>query len=108
MIRLRRKRKEASTIWKISTRQNGVGWRCVTPALVHIAGLRSESQPTLLNEVDIMALEMKYFVLKPKGDSIHAQASRLAMLTYANVVRAHDPELAKELEKWVQRELKHG
>jgi hypothetical protein len=51
-------------------------------------------------------LEMKYFVLKPKGTSVHAEASREAMFTYAEVLRHYkeDIELARELETWASRE----
>ena len=49
-------------------------------------------------------LEMKYFVLKPKGQDKYAQASRSAMLTYANTIEPINPELAKDLRAWVTRE----
>lgn len=44
---------------------------------------------------------MKYFVLKPKGSSVYADAARLAMLKYAEVIEKYDAELAKELNDWV-------
>ena len=55
-----------------------------------------------------MALEMKYFMLKPrskhKGDR-HARASRQAMQAYAVEIERLDPELASELRKWVWIEI---
>jgi len=50
-------------------------------------------------------LEMKYFVLKPRGDDRHAVASRAAMRMYARSIRTADPELARELREWANREL---
>lgn len=61
-----------------------------------------------------MKLEMKYFVLKPKGTGIHAEASRAALHSYANVLR-HYPrmpddqksdasEMAEQLDTWAQAE----
>lgn len=49
-------------------------------------------------------LEMKYFVLKPKGYNPYAKASRKAMLRYAEEIRIENPTLAKELKDWVLRE----
>jgi hypothetical protein len=49
-------------------------------------------------------LQMKYFVLKPKGASIHAAASRAAMREYANVMRETDPAFSNELTEWANRE----
>lgn len=59
-----------------------------------------------------MALEMKYFVLKPRnkeGESYdpHAEASRAAMIAYAHNIREYDPRLADELVDWVREEEKH-
>lgn len=45
-------------------------------------------------------LEMKYFVLKPKGDSAYAQASRRAMFAYAKAILPENPELAEQLHNW--------
>ena len=50
-------------------------------------------------------LEMKYFVLKPKGCNPYAKASRKAMLRYANEIGVENPTLAKELRDWVLREI---
>jgi hypothetical protein len=49
-------------------------------------------------------LIMKYFVLKPTGNDIYGSASRLAMLTYAEVIKEENPEFSGELIAWVQRE----
>jgi len=51
-----------------------------------------------------MPLELKYFVLKPRGNSPHADAARVAMLAYMRAIFDHDPELARELGEWVNRE----
>lgn len=52
-----------------------------------------------------MALEMKYFVLKPKGTGPHAEASRLAMKAYARIIRIYDNvELSDSLMEWARRE----
>lgn len=51
-----------------------------------------------------MALEMKYFVLKPRGVDRHAMASRIAMRVYAKLFRDYDPELATSMEEWVNKE----
>lgn len=51
-----------------------------------------------------MAINMKYFVLKPSGDSPHAFAARWAMAKYAKIISPHDPELASGLREWVSRE----
>lgn len=49
-------------------------------------------------------LIMKYFVLKPEGDDIYAQSSRRAMRAYAKLIQVENPELAKELVEWADRE----
>ncbi|KKN64447.1 hypothetical protein LCGC14_0491350 [marine sediment metagenome] len=53
-----------------------------------------------------MALEMKYFVLKPRGNSRYAAASRIAMNAYAHAIQDTDHELAKSLEVWAFNEQK--
>ena len=54
-----------------------------------------------------MALEMKYFVLKPRskgyGDRF-AKASRAAMVKFADEINDIDPDLAWALKLWVERE----
>ncbi len=49
-------------------------------------------------------LEMKYFVLKPKGNDEYASASRMAMHTYAFHIKKFNPKLAIELELWADEE----
>lgn len=54
-----------------------------------------------------MALEMKYFILKPKSkyaDDPFAKASRRAMEVYAESIREKDPLLASSLFEWVHKE----
>lgn len=50
-------------------------------------------------------LEMKYFVLKPKGNDAHAKASRAAMNRYAKSIEEVDPDLADDIREWIEREL---
>lgn len=50
-------------------------------------------------------LQMKYFVLKPKGDDVYAEASRKAMGVYAKHVENENPQLAEELRDWCSREF---
>lgn len=48
-----------------------------------------------------MALEMKYFILKPtSSDPDFARASRVAMLSFAVAIEAKDPQLATDLREW--------
>lgn len=51
-------------------------------------------------------LLMKYFVLKPRGSDAYAKASRRAMRAYAVAIEAENPELACDLDEWVNREHK--
>ena len=53
---------------------------------------------------DDTGLEMKYFILKPKGHSPYADASRQAMMAYAAEIEHANPTLAKEIKKWVCKE----
>ena len=57
---------------------------------------------------DTSELGMRYFVLKPKGDSKYAQASRGAMLAYAGIIMDENRGLAMELTSWVYREQGRG
>ena len=53
-------------------------------------------------------LLMKYFVLKPAGDDMHARASRAAMRTYALALKQDDAEndkFADEILDWVSCEF---
>lgn len=45
---------------------------------------------------------MKFFVLKPSGQSIYARASREAMRTYAHIVKDENPELCNDLDCWIK------
>ena len=49
-------------------------------------------------------LEMKYFVLKPKGDDTYANASRHAMIEYARLIGPSNRKLEKDLVVWANRE----
>lgn len=47
---------------------------------------------------------MKYFVLKPAGDDAYAKASRAAMLAFADVYVAENPQMAREVADWANQE----
>ena len=47
-------------------------------------------------------LKMKYFVLRPDKDDDHAFASRMAIRAYAANIRKTNPQLAKDLNIWVE------
>ena len=49
----------------------------------------------------------KYFVLKPRGESLHAAASRAAMLTFAAFVAEEQPHMAADIRQWVHEENRH-
>ena len=49
-------------------------------------------------------LEMKYFVLKPRGNDDYAKASRSAMRDYARKIYETDSSLSLELEEWAEME----
>lgn len=49
-------------------------------------------------------LSMKYFVLKPKGKDIYAEASRRAMRMYASTIQGENPEFCKEIREWADKE----
>ena len=51
-------------------------------------------------------LKMKYFVLKPEGDDVFAQASRVGMRAYARQLENKDPQYAAEIRKWADDEMK--
>lgn len=48
-------------------------------------------------------LLMRYFVLKPSGQSPYARASRMAMRKYADAIKGENPDLARELGEWADR-----
>lgn len=50
-------------------------------------------------------LEMKYFILKPKGSSPYHKASRAAMNQYARLIEQENPELAEQLREWTFKEM---
>lgn len=50
-------------------------------------------------------LQMKYFILKPKGSDAYARASRQAMREYANEIMNENLQLANELQEWADREF---
>ena len=52
-----------------------------------------------------MSLEMKYFVLKPSGNSIFSAASRIAMEAYADHIKDTDAMFAASLLLWVKVEM---
>jgi hypothetical protein len=63
----------------------------------------------LLQKGGCMGLYMKYFVLKPKGDDLCAEASRVAMSAYANHLLRNSTEnemveLAQALNNWCMLE----
>ena len=49
-------------------------------------------------------LIMKYFVLKPAGNTPQSVASRQAMLLYATHIKKVDPLFAEDIYRWVQHE----
>lgn len=49
-------------------------------------------------------LKLKYFVLKPEGTNLHAQACREAMRTYACIIEQENPLFAQEIIEWVDHE----
>lgn len=53
-------------------------------------------------------LQMKYFVLKPRGDDEYAAASRRAMRAYADSIRRTNEQFAAELEAWAHAEAQRA
>ena len=49
-------------------------------------------------------LEMKYFVLKPKGTDPYARASRCALDAFATAIRGENDMLCDDIRKWVDNE----
>lgn len=49
-------------------------------------------------------LGMKYFVLKPEGNTDHARASRTAMRVFAAEIHDTDSKLATQLKQWAYEE----
>jgi len=50
-------------------------------------------------------LEMKYFVLKPKGKSQYHHASRAALYAYADAIEDENLILARDLRGWAGTEV---
>lgn len=51
-----------------------------------------------------MSVKLKYFTLKPSGDSPWAKASRVAMRAFAAEIEAHDMSAAAQIKQWVYEE----
>ena len=49
-------------------------------------------------------LHLKYFVVKPRGEDIHAAASRRAIHAYAKVIKPTNPGFAQALTDWASQE----
>ena len=56
----------------------------------------------------MLGLDMKYFVLKPKGSDRYALASREAMIAYANVIKKENSQLYIDLIAWATEEHKEA
>lgn len=48
---------------------------------------------------------MKCFILNLEGTDPYAQASREALVAYAESIKTHDPKLAEDLWQWVDYTL---
>ncbi len=53
---------------------------------------------------NMSGLEMKYFVLKPKGSDVYARASREALMAYSRFIKDENPKLSEDISKWVLEE----
>lgn len=49
-------------------------------------------------------LQMKYFVMKPHGNTPYTHASRIGILAYAEAITPYDPQLAADLIEWIEEE----
>ncbi len=49
-------------------------------------------------------IHLKYFVLKPGGNSAYAKASRVAMRVFASEIENDNKQLSGELKQWVYQE----
>ena len=45
-------------------------------------------------------VQMKYFVLKPAGDSPYSKASRAALKAYAKAIEDENIQLSHDLQMW--------
>jgi len=48
-------------------------------------------------------LQLKYFVLNPTKDDEYGEASKLAILSYADSIKIINPDLARDLSSWVNK-----
>jgi hypothetical protein len=55
-------------------------------------------------DMTVTLMELKYFVLKPKGRSDFARASRTAMRVLAAEIEQSNPKLATEVKQWAYEE----
>jgi len=55
-------------------------------------------------------LKLKYFVLKPEGTDIFAEASRRAMREYANTIRrvGDNKAFSDEIREWADTEFRNA
>lgn len=53
-------------------------------------------------------METKYFVLKPKGSSEYARASRVAMRVFAAEIEQSNPRLCSEVKSWAYDEERNA
>lgn len=51
-----------------------------------------------------MTISQPYFVLEPKGNTLHAKASRIAMVCYAKTIMHENPQLFADLMSWAANE----
>jgi hypothetical protein len=49
-------------------------------------------------------MELKYFVLKPRGKDVYAKSARLAMRVFAEGIKSVNSKLANELMEWCDEE----
>ena len=53
-------------------------------------------------------LAMKYFVLKPKGDDVYAEASRKAIRAYAAHIESTNAAMTADLRLWADHEMENS
>lgn len=54
------------------------------------------------NEKQSRGLCLKYFVLNPTKNTPYGEASRKALVAYAEAIDRENPQLAFELQSWVR------
>lgn len=52
-------------------------------------------------------LKLKHFVLEPTRKDGYGKAARYAILTYADIIKPANPELANDLREWVLKIESH-